>query len=131
MNHHQPLYSCSKTHGSNETIRKVWQPLYDQYKVDLVINGHVHDYERTKAIRGLDASGMGIVVPAGEGTTYVVSGGSGAPLYTEFEEDECAVLMEAHEATRNYVILNVEAAQLKFTAYRLDGSVLDTFTLTK
>jgi hypothetical protein len=140
VNHHRPLYSCSKTHGSEEDVRALWQPLYDEYKVDIVFNGHVHDYERTKPIRGLDSSGNGIIVEGdangapvnGNGTVYVVSGGAGAPLYEEFKEDVCtAIGVHTYEATRNYVILKINGKTLEYKAYRLDGSPLDSFTLTK
>jgi hypothetical protein len=140
VNHHRPLYSCSKTHGSELDVRAAWQPIYDQYKVDIVFNGHVHDYERSKPIRGLDGSGEAVFAETndsgapinGSGTIYVVSGGAGAPLYEEFREDVCPTIgSHVHEATRNYIILNIEGKTLSYKAYRLDGSVLDEFTTTK
>ncbi|HEU4641600.1 MAG TPA: metallophosphoesterase [Gemmatimonadaceae bacterium] len=41
---HHPLFS-SGPHGSNAFVRPVWQVLY-QMGVDVVVNGHDHDYER-------------------------------------------------------------------------------------
>lgn len=41
---HRPLFS-SGTHGSSPQPRKLWQILYGG-GVDLVLNGHEHDYER-------------------------------------------------------------------------------------
>ena len=38
-------------HASDGGIDKYWTPLFDQYQVDLVINGHNHIYERTDPIR--------------------------------------------------------------------------------
>jgi hypothetical protein len=40
--------------------------------VDLVLNGHVQNYERSKRLRGGRRSRRGI--------TYIVTGGGGAPL---------------------------------------------------
>ena len=41
---HHPRFS-SGPHGSNSAYQPIWQALYD-YHVDLVLNGHDHDYER-------------------------------------------------------------------------------------
>ncbi len=32
-----------------------WLPLFDRYGVDLVVTGHEHHFERTLAVRGVDA----------------------------------------------------------------------------
>jgi hypothetical protein len=46
--HHKPMFSAAGGgHGSDMTIRMLWQPVIDANKVDLVFNGHDHDYERT------------------------------------------------------------------------------------
>lgn len=58
---HKPPYSSGE-HGSNHEFRDVFGPILEQYRVPLVLNGHEHDYERTKPINGV---------------TYVVTGGGG------------------------------------------------------
>jgi hypothetical protein len=53
---HQCACSSSATgNGSDLGIRQQWLPLFDQYEVDLVLNGHDHDYERSFPVRGADA----------------------------------------------------------------------------
>ena len=53
---HQCACSSSATgNGSDLGIRQQWLPLFDQYQVDLVLNGHDHDYERSFPVRGADA----------------------------------------------------------------------------
>lgn len=50
---HQDALSSSKTgNGSDKGIREAWLPLFDQYRVDLVLCGHDHDYERSHPVRG-------------------------------------------------------------------------------
>ena len=49
---HQCTMSSSFDNGCDKGIREIWKPLFDQYQVDLVINGHDHDYERTQPVRG-------------------------------------------------------------------------------
>jgi hypothetical protein len=52
---HQIACSSSVTgNGSDLGIRQSWLPLFDQYQVDLVLNGHDHDYERSFPCRGFD-----------------------------------------------------------------------------
>jgi len=61
---HQPAYSCG-THGSSPEVQREWVRLFQRSGVDLVLNGHDHDYQRFAPIGGV---------------TYVVTGG-GAELY--------------------------------------------------
>jgi hypothetical protein len=135
--HHKPPYSCSTNHGSDVSLRNAWQPLYDEFGVDVVFNGHDHDYERSLPIRGIrEGTSDGVIAESGtqgqpvdgSGTVYVVAAGAGAPLYGV--SDTC---YHTHftESTRNYLILEVEGTTLRYTAYRLDGTVLDEFTYTK
>ncbi len=54
---HQCACSSSATgNGSDLGIRQQWLPLFDRYEVDLVLNGHDHDYERSFPVRGADAN---------------------------------------------------------------------------
>jgi hypothetical protein len=53
---HQIACSSSATgNGSDLGIRQAWLPLFDRYQVDLVLNGHDHDYERSFPCRGFDS----------------------------------------------------------------------------
>ncbi|MEH1923081.1 metallophosphoesterase family protein [Nostoc sp.] len=55
---HHPIYSSGQ-YGSNPDFIKTFTPLFQKYGVQLYINGHEHNYERTRAING---------------TTYLVCG---------------------------------------------------------
>jgi hypothetical protein len=132
--HHTPLYSCGK-HGSNLPLRAAWQPIFDRYRVDVVLAGHDHGYERSKPIRGLDGSD-GKLAPAGpnavpldeSGTVYVVTAGAGAPLYPVHEG--CAHT-ERIESVNHYVLVELDGRTLRYAAYRLDGSLLDQLEIVK
>jgi 2',3'-cyclic-nucleotide 2'-phosphodiesterase (5'-nucleotidase family) len=43
---HHPIFSTGKDRD-NPTIRNAWKPVFDQYRVDLVLQGHDHTYGRT------------------------------------------------------------------------------------
>jgi len=83
---HHCAYSTCTAHGSEGGVRKYWTPLFDQYHVDLVINGHNHVYERTDPIRGGKGNGrtpVGSTISAArQGTTYITAGGAGESLYS-------------------------------------------------
>ncbi len=55
---HHPIYS-SGHYGSNAAFVQLLTPLFQKYGVQVYINGHEHNYERTKSING---------------TTYVICG---------------------------------------------------------
>jgi 3',5'-cyclic AMP phosphodiesterase CpdA len=83
---HNCVFCSNTTHGSDGGIRLAWEPLFDQYHVDLVVSGHVHAYERSYPLRGAEVTKVvpsgGTVHPEAEGTTYICAGGGGQSLYT-------------------------------------------------
>ncbi|PAX52394.1 metallophosphoesterase family protein [Brunnivagina elsteri] len=63
---HHPIYS-SGYYGDNQVFIKSFTPLFQKYNVQLYINGHEHNYERTKVINGTTY----LVCGAGAGTRPV------------------------------------------------------------
>ncbi len=43
---HHPIFSTAKDRDNAE-LRTLWKPIFDKYKVDLVLQGHDHTYGRT------------------------------------------------------------------------------------
>jgi hypothetical protein len=82
---HHCAYSTCTTHGCEGGVETFWVPLFDQYSVDLVINGHNHVYERTNPlINGTQTENAPIgttISPATQGTSYICAGGAGKSLY--------------------------------------------------
>jgi hypothetical protein len=107
---HHPVYS-SGNHGNATVLQKLWGPVFEHFQVDLVMNGHDHDYEHS------------IV----NGITYIVTGGGGAPLY-DVGHSPWTVYAEK---TYHYCLLTVNSSTLTFEAKKPDGSVFDSFLLTK
>jgi hypothetical protein len=120
--HHRTEYSICDGHGSAEDVRDAWAPVFDAQHVDLVFAGHNHIYERSKVIKA-DAE-----VAAGEGTTYFVSGGAGADLYT----DTIPEWFNAQTATvEHYMIAEFGPTSVTITVRDLSDNVLDTVTLPR
>jgi calcineurin-like phosphoesterase family protein len=44
---HKPMYTSPTNHASEPTMRDTYHPIFDQYHVDMVLNGHNHNYERS------------------------------------------------------------------------------------
>ena len=82
---HHCAFSTCVVHGIEGGVAQYWVPLFDQYEVDLVINGHNHIYERTDPLRAgstTAAATIGSTVDSSQGTTYIVAGGAGKSLYS-------------------------------------------------
>lgn len=105
---HHPLYSSGK-HGSTLAVRDVLEPILTRRRVDLVLSGHDHDYERSH-VQG--------------GVTYVVSGGGcktspvGRSSFTAYSE-----------RTLQFLVLDVDGDRLVGRCLRPDGSTADRFEL--
>lgn len=136
--HHVPAYTCATAHSSDLTLRAAWQPIFDEAQVDFVFNGHNHNYERSKPIRGfasgstegeIQATGANGIPVNNSGTVYVVAAGAGAPLYGV--DPSASAFTQVAESVRNYLVVQIEGKTLHYTAYRLDGTVLDQFDYTK
>jgi acid phosphatase type 7 len=71
---HHPLWSSGRGYRGHtrHLRRKSFIPILEDGGVDLVLNGHVQNYERSKPLRSGRRSRRGIV--------YVVTGGGGASL---------------------------------------------------
>jgi hypothetical protein len=83
---HHCAYATSKSHASDGGVRDTLTPLFDEHQVDLVVQGHNHQYERTNPIRAgrtVRAAPDGATVrPATDGTTYICVGSGGRPRYS-------------------------------------------------
>jgi len=103
--HHGPF--SSGPHGKNERLEGgAVVALMREHKVDLVIAGHDHAYERGE----------------GAGLKYVISGGAGAPLY---KKERNTPETQRHEAVHHFVEASVSGEQVQIVARRASGSVIE------
>ena len=108
---HLPPYSAGPSGGNNE-IRRELLPMFEERRVDLVLSGHDHGYQRFAARRGV---------------RYVVTAGGGAP------PDPIRSVPE-HEFAKScchYVRARVDAASFQLEAVEVTGQVIDSFTLKR
>ena len=86
--HHTP-YSCATGFaalGSSLNVRSTWGPLFEEYGVDIVFDGHDHSYERSIAVD--DFSVGGGAGPDGKTTYYIMTGGGGKTLDGDADVDD-------------------------------------------
>lgn len=116
---HHPVFSTAKGRDNKE-VRELWKPLFDKYRVDLVLQGHDHTYGRSNLRTGVNAR-------APEGTVYVVSV-SGPKMYNLERQPW---MERAAEDTQLYQILHVQGDTLKYEARTATGDLYDAFDLKK
>jgi acid phosphatase type 7 len=112
--HHQPMFSASTRHGPSETLQAAWLPLVDQYHIDLVLNGHDHDYEITYPLIG------GARSAAANATVFVVAGGAGAELYPNGKQ----AWTQYSESSYTAAMIHVDKQALSLTPFHQDGTPL-------
>ncbi|MEM6630900.1 MAG: metallophosphoesterase family protein [Bacteroidota bacterium] len=118
---HYPVYS-SKFGRDNPKLRKVLQPIFETYGVDLVLQGHDHTYGR-----GGENIPTGTKVQEIEGPVYVVSV-SGPKMYDLSMEDW---MRRGASNTQLYQLIHVSADTLRFEAYTTVDELYDAFELYK
>jgi 3',5'-cyclic AMP phosphodiesterase CpdA len=121
---HHPIYSTAQGRD-NQTQRELWKPLFDKYRVDLVLQGHDHSYGRS----GLDLPvnlNTGLQTRKGP-TVYVVSV-SGPKQY---DTGQRPLFHRMAGGTQLYQIIHVDHDELRFEAHVANGELYDAFTLRK
>ena len=130
---HKPLFNIGNHAGEMNSYRSTWWKTFDDYGVDLVLNGHDHNYQRTKPVN-LKVSTSAPVAKygsaPGEGRCQIICGGAGAPLYAKGSTAD-AWATNTFNQTFNYVYCDVQDCKMVITAYNSSGGVIETFTLDK
>ena len=124
---HHPMYSSAKGRDNVE-LRKLWKPIFDKHKVDLVLQGHDHTYGRTGLELPVSVENLetGVTLKAGP-TTYVVS--VSGPKQYNVEERE--FFHRKASGAQLYQIISIDGNTLKFEARVANGELYDAFTLQK
>ena len=120
---HQPIFSMIKERQYEE-MRAALEPLYERYRVDLVLQGHDHIYARSHRL----ASGS-IVNPSSPGVIYVISV-SGPKMY-KTDNPNRELMAKIIEQKQLFQIIDISPGHLLFTAYAIDGTVVDKFEINK
>lgn len=117
---HFPPYTVEEPYVD---IEREWIPLFDEYQVDMVMNGHFHYYLRTKPMKG------GKPVNKGDsGTTYVMSVG------TKGKNTDGEIAPHIAKAIKTgylYQYVTIDGQKLTQVCRDSAGNVLDYFEVSK
>ena len=108
---HHAMYTNAFRTGEATKIRKAFAKILTDHKVDLVLTGHEHLYERFRIAN----------------VNYIVSGGGGGRL--NYFWNNVKSLEQA--AVHHFLSFEVTADKLEMKAIDIDGKVIDTLALEK
>jgi hypothetical protein len=138
-----PFYTSPSAHPAKNDIRNIYHPLFDKYGVDLVLQGHNHNYQRTYPITfNVDKMSNPIVTNAfttgyegnKDGIVYAVVGTAGEGFHPlEGRQPYVATQFEGKFGFLDIEISNGNPhTNLTGTFYDNRGSsIQDTFTIEK
>ena len=107
---HHPMYTNS-LRGAQLWIRRAFSKIVTKHKVDIVLTGHEHQYERFKI----------------NGTNYIVSGGGGGRLTRFFGTSRALTQFTVH----HFLAFDVTAKELDMCVIDISGRELEKLHLTK
>ncbi len=109
---HEPGWSAGgdEMHQNNETVQKLFQPVFEKHQVTAVFAGHNHYYARALV----------------NGVYHITTGGGGAPL---LEPEPYSPHVITTSKTYHYCKAEINKDTFIFQALKPDGTIIDTFTL--
>ena len=134
---HKPLYTSPSTHPADIDFRNVYHPLFDQYNVDLVLQAHNHNYQRSYPLSYNQNGDQPSITDINKSTyndpkgeIFVIAGTGGKSIY-----DIKSKSSFTSSQFEDYGILEVAISgglQLTGTFYSDNGNkILDSFTIVK
>jgi len=110
---HHPPYSSAKAHGSDEQLRKVVEPIFVRYGVNVVLTGHDHVYERIKPQKGI----------------YYFVSGAGGKLRSGDVNKRSPLTDKAFDKDMHFMLFEAVGNQLYFQAISRTGETIDSGVL--
>lgn len=110
--HHPPYCELWDAYDGETSVREYLLPLFESHKVDMVLNGHTHGYEKGRL----------------NDVYYIISGGGGGGL-DNYGRDWPHITKSL--AKHHYCKVKIAGARLDFTAIDIDGNIIDNFTIQK
>lgn len=116
---HHPIYSTSRGRDYFY-LRALFKPLFDQFNVDLVLEGHDHAYGRAIHIPNNELKQQ-------QGAVYVVTHASPKLYDIGFSSK----MDKLASNTPMYQLIDVSNDSIRFRAYESGGTLFDGFTIHK
>jgi hypothetical protein len=111
--HHHPPYSSGGKHGSDTALRKVLEPIFVQYGVNVAFTGHDHFYERIKPQKGI----------------YYFVSGAGGKLRSGDVKDNSPLTEKFFDRDMSFMLAEIVGNQLHFQVLSRTGATVDAGVL--
>lgn len=115
---HNPVFNFGHHHSG--WGHQAYLPLFHEAKVDLVLSGHSHMYERFRPVAPTNPPGAWAI-------TCVTTAGGGAELHVPYRHPAHAVAI----STNHFTVIEATPEELRLRAIRADGVIIDAFTIRK
>jgi len=115
---HYPMFNYG--HHNSAWGHQAYLPLFHEAKVDLVLSGHSHLYERFRPIARKDQRDDWAI-------TFITTGGGGAELGNPYEHPAHGKCI----ATNHFVAFEATEKTLRGRAITTNGTVIDSFEVKK
>ncbi len=127
---HRPFYTIGVHAGEMDPyFNTIWKA-FDDYGVDLIVNGHDHMYERTKPINRNVSTTSPVTQygsEPGQGRCQIVCGGAGAPLKTGIPTN----FIQTYQSKYNFSEFCINGNALNCTTYDNNNAIIESFSLSK
>jgi hypothetical protein len=148
VSHHSQKYASTQNYDIPEEREwnNIYHPLFEQYNVDLVLQGHQHNYQRTFPIKYNSDTPINPIITDRntdtytnpEGQIYLTVGTGGAALHS-LNGNKAPYIITAQDEAYGFLNVDVTAnnggTTLVGTFYSNDdgasGEMTDQFTITK
>ncbi|MGA7006971.1 MAG: metallophosphoesterase [Nitrososphaeraceae archaeon] len=136
---YEMLYTSPTFHKPTGTIRDIYHPIFDKYHVNLALQAHSHNYQRTYPIKYNDKDPSNPLISDkneeeytnADGTIFNVIGTAGADLHN-FTGQAPYVVKQFQRFGFLDVNITSDGKVMKGTFYEnRDGTDKDLFTITK
>ncbi len=125
---HQPVFTCARP-DDTPRIGEAWRPLFERYRVDLVLQGHDHCYHRLTDPRGRAAGSKARAQGGAQGPVYLISV-TGSKMYG-LSQRALAQADRVAEDTRLFQIVDVSPGRMAVRAHLATGELYDAFDLVR
>jgi predicted phosphodiesterase len=105
---HHALYSSGRFHGPDTDLRKVLEPLFVKYGVDVVFAGHEHVYERVRPQQGI---------------YYFTEGASGELRPGNLSPS--AITAKGFDTDRSFMMMEIAGDDMTFQTTSRTGVIVD------
>ncbi len=137
---HKQMYTSPSNHDDYPTLRSTYHPLFDEYGVDLVLQAHNHNYERTYPIKFNSNSPSNPIATTTNTNTYTDPNGQifatigtgGVSLYAFTGKADHFVKQYGDFGILNIDVTNEpQSSSLTGKFYANNGKIIDQFIINK